>query len=91
MGTQELILNYLKSHASLSSKEIFEGLNSVVSYATIKRYLSKLLSENHIVQQGNAKNSRYFLSSENIYLISTTSLPTLLMSKNISVCKKSQS
>jgi len=62
METQELILDYLKNQANSSSKEIFEGLNSVVSYATIKRYLSKLLSENHIVQQGNAKNSRYALS-----------------------------
>jgi len=61
MKTQKLILNYLKNHANSSSKEIFEGL-SVVSYATIKRCLSKLLSENHIVQQGNAKNSRYALS-----------------------------
>ena len=62
METQELILNYLKNHTNSSSKEIFEGLNSVVSYATVKRCLSKLLSENHIVQQGNAKNSRYALS-----------------------------
>jgi Uncharacterized conserved protein len=62
METQELILDYLKNHANSSSKEIFEGLNSIVSYATIKRHLSKLLSENHIAQQGNAKNSRYILS-----------------------------
>jgi prophage maintenance system killer protein len=62
METQELILNYLKNHANSSSKEIFEGLNSVVSYATVKRCLSKLLSENHITQQGKAKNSRYALS-----------------------------
>jgi len=62
METQELILNYLKNHTNSSSKEIFEGLNSAVSYATVKRFLSKLLSEKHIVQQGNAKNSRYTLS-----------------------------
>ncbi|MCL2651585.1 MAG: Fic family protein [Candidatus Azobacteroides sp.] len=62
METQELILNYLKNNANSSSKEIFESLNSVVSYATVKRYLSKLLSENYIVQQGNAKNSRYAIS-----------------------------
>ena len=61
METQELILNYLKNHANSSSKEIFEGLNSVVSYATVKRCLSRLLRENHITQQGNAKNSRYAL------------------------------
>ncbi|MCL2132106.1 MAG: Fic family protein [Lentimicrobiaceae bacterium] len=62
METRELILNYLKDKPNSSSKEIFEGLHSVVSYATVKRYLSKLLSENYITQQGNAKNSRYALS-----------------------------
>jgi Fic family protein len=62
METQKLILNYLKNHAFSSSKEIFEGLNSTASYATVKRSLSKLLSENHITQQGNGKNSRYTLS-----------------------------
>jgi len=59
METQELILNYLKNNTNSSSKEIFEGLNSIVSYATVKRCLSKLLRENYITQQGNAKNSRY--------------------------------
>jgi Fic family protein len=62
MKTQELILNYLKNNANSSSKEIFEGLNSVISYATVKRNLSKLLSENYIIQKGNAKNSRYSVS-----------------------------
>ena len=55
-------MSYLKNYANSSSKEIFEGLNSVASYATVKRCLSKLLSENYIVQQGNAKNSRYAIS-----------------------------
>jgi len=63
METQELILNYLKHNTNSSSKEIFEGLNSVVSYATIKRCLSKLLDENYLTQRGHAKNSRYALSA----------------------------
>ena len=62
METQELILSYLKKNTNSSSKEIFEGLNSGVSYATVKRCLSMLLNEKHITQQGNAKNSRYTLS-----------------------------
>ncbi len=61
METQKLILEYLRKHANSSSKEIFEGLNSI-SYATVKRSLSKLLEQEHIVKQGNAKNSRYSLS-----------------------------
>lgn len=63
MKTEELILNYLIDKPNSSSKEIFEGLNSTVSYATVKRSLSKLLNENYIIQQGKAKNSRYALSS----------------------------
>ena len=62
MKTHELVLNSLKNKPNSSSKEIFEDLNSVVSYATIKRCLSNLLSENYIIQQGNAKNSHYALS-----------------------------
>ena len=62
MDVQELILNYLNKKPNSSSKEIFEGLHSAVSYATVKRCLSKLLSENHIIQNGNAKNSRYAIS-----------------------------
>ncbi len=62
METQGLILNYLKDNANSSSKEIFEGLHAAVSYATVKRSLSKLLSENYVVQHGNAKNSRYAVS-----------------------------
>lgn len=62
METQQLILEYLKSNANTSSKEIFEGLNAIVSYATVKRNLSKLSEKGHIVQQGKAKNTRYSLS-----------------------------
>jgi len=62
MEVQELILNYLKNKPNSSSKEIFEGLHSAVSYATVKRFLSRLLNEKQIIQQGNAKNSRYALS-----------------------------
>jgi hypothetical protein len=43
---QELISKYLKYKPNSSSKEIFEGLNFVISYATVKRCLSKLLIEN---------------------------------------------
>ena len=57
------ILAFIKDHPSLSSKEIFEGLNGSMSYATLKRRLSGLLDKQYIVQQGNAKNSRYIISS----------------------------
>ena len=64
MELPELILSYLKKNANSSSMEIFEGLGSVASYATIKRYLSKLLNGKLIIRQGNDKNSRYSISQE---------------------------
>jgi Fic family protein len=64
MEKQSLILNHLKNHVLSSSKEIYESLGSVTGYATIKRYISKLVSEGYIIQQGNAKNSRYSLSPQ---------------------------
>jgi len=62
MEVQELLLNYLKNKPNSSSKEIFEGLHFAVSYATVKRCLSRLLNEKYVIRQGNAKNSRYTLS-----------------------------
>ena len=63
MDIQNLILSYLQNtKGGFSSKEIFENLNAETSYATVKRCLSRLLAENLIVQQGNAKNTRYSLS-----------------------------
>jgi Fic family protein len=58
---KNIILNYLKNKPNSSSKEIFEGIGSV-SYATIKRQIAALLKDNYIVQQGNAKNTKYSLS-----------------------------
>jgi predicted HTH transcriptional regulator len=62
MEKQELILNYLKNNNLSSSKEIFEGRNALIGYATVKRCISILLSEAYITRQGNSKTSRYALS-----------------------------
>lgn len=56
------ILNFIKSHPSCSSKEIFEGMNGKLSYATVKRRLTSLLENKYIEQSGNAKSSRYSIS-----------------------------
>jgi len=62
MNVQNLILDFLKDAPNSSSKEIFESLGSTASYATVKRQIANLLRENYIVQQGNAKTTRYSLS-----------------------------
>jgi Fic family protein len=63
MHNQNFILEYLKNKPNSSSKEIFEGVGGVISYATVKRQLANLLKDNYILQQGNAKNTRYSLSA----------------------------
>lgn len=62
MNKDEDILAFIKVHPLSSSKEVYEGLNGEISYATIKRRLVNLLDKQYIIQQGNAKNSRYSLS-----------------------------
>lgn len=57
------ILNFLKEHPQRSSREIFEGINSGQSYATVKRLIIKLLHENLIVINGMGKASRYSCSA----------------------------
>lgn len=62
MNKDEDILAFIKVHPLSSSKEVYEGLNGEISYATIKRRLVNLLDKQYIIRQGNAKNSRYSLS-----------------------------
>jgi Fic family protein len=64
MDNRELeILEYLKLHQESSSKEIFDSINAGVSYATIKRILTKLSAEKLIAPKGKGKSTKYFISS----------------------------
>ena len=56
------ILNFLKEHPQSSSKEIFDGIESSRSYATVKRNLTQLLNENLIITEGIGKASKYSCS-----------------------------
>jgi len=58
----EIILQHLENQESLSSREIFEQVAHGVSYATLKRILVKLVDEQILVVQGQAKATRYTLS-----------------------------
>ncbi len=62
MAKDEIVINYIKEHPQASSKEVFEGLNGIISYATVKRNISALLDKQYILQQGKGKNRRYSLS-----------------------------
>ena len=57
-----LILEFIKSNPFLSSKEIHKGLNVEIGYATLKRYLQKLISENLIIFSGKGKGTKYQIS-----------------------------
>ncbi len=59
---EQEILKLLKNNLLLSSKEIHDGLNFDISYATVKRILTKLITENLILVEGKGKATRYFIS-----------------------------
>jgi fido (protein-threonine AMPylation protein) len=46
-----------------SSREIYDGLETEIGYATVKRILQDLLAENWITTKGRGKGTRYQLSS----------------------------
>lgn len=57
-----LILEFIESKPQCSSKEIHNGLNEKIGYATVKRILQKLLSENLITITGKGKGTKYEIS-----------------------------
>src|ERR1700733_2221474 len=61
--TTNQIIEYLKDNTLSSSKEIYDGLKGLIGYATVKRILNKLSSENLVNTEGKGKATRYKLSS----------------------------
>ncbi|MEE9429592.1 MAG: Fic family protein [Melioribacteraceae bacterium] len=57
------ILDFIKHHPFNSSKVIAEGLSSDQSYSTVKRILTKLVSDNLITTEGKGKGTKYIISS----------------------------
>jgi Fic family protein/predicted transcriptional regulator len=57
------IIEYIRNNKGASSKEIFEGLSSGISYSTLKRILSKLLDDNLISKKGQGRGTNYSISS----------------------------
>ena len=53
---------FVKENPSFSSKKIHEGLVSKVGYATVKRVLTKLISDKLIVAIGKGKGTKYIIS-----------------------------
>ncbi|PKP09307.1 MAG: cell filamentation protein Fic [Bacteroidetes bacterium HGW-Bacteroidetes-3] len=57
----EEILAFLKANPSISSKEIYDGLEIEIGYATVKRNLSKLVDENLISTIGKGRGRKYLI------------------------------
>lgn len=60
MNLKEQIISFIKEHPSSSSNEIHQSLE--VSIATVKRMLSRLISEGLIRAEGKLKGTKYVLS-----------------------------
>lgn len=56
------ILNFIKENQECSSKEIHEGISIPLSYATVKRILTRLNSEKLILKIGQGKGTKYSIS-----------------------------
>lgn len=56
------ILEYINEFQNSSSKEIFEGLDKIVAYATIKRAIQTLLDRNLIATIGKGKATKYHIN-----------------------------
>jgi Fic family protein len=56
------ILAYINANPMHSSKEIHDGLNGVIAYATVKRLLNKLYSNDLISTEGKGKATKYAIS-----------------------------
>lgn len=57
------IINFIKTNGESSSKEIFDTLALDISYATLKRVLTKLINEKSIESLGKGKGTKYIISS----------------------------
>ena len=62
MNIEKQILDFLKNNPASSSNHILENIEEKKSIATIKRILSKLVSEKLISTTGKGKSTRYQLS-----------------------------
>lgn len=57
------VLNLLKENKrEYSSKEIHESISESISYATVKRTITNLVSENLIIKSGKGKSTKYLIS-----------------------------
>lgn len=59
---EQQIIGFITKVNESSSKAIFENVDISVSYATLKRILAKLISENYLLKNGQGKGTKYIIS-----------------------------
>lgn len=60
---EQLVIDFIEKSGACSSKEIYDAVPISVSYATLKRRLTKLISENYITSTGQGKGTKYSISA----------------------------
>ncbi|HWZ02947.1 MAG TPA: Fic family protein [Mucilaginibacter sp.] len=61
-ATTESVLKHVIDHPLSSSKDVYDGLNGTIGYATVKRVLNKLSVEQLISTEGKGKATKYRVS-----------------------------
>ncbi|MFA5298409.1 MAG: BlaI/MecI/CopY family transcriptional regulator, partial [Lutibacter sp.] len=59
----EKILDFIKTNQPISSKEIYDGLDIKIGYATVKRILSNLIQQNLVATIGQGRARKYLIST----------------------------
>lgn len=59
---EKQIIDFIQKVGECSSKDIFDEIELSVSYATLKRLLTKLISSNYISIKGQGKGTKYLIS-----------------------------
>lgn len=56
------IVDFIRAYPQCSSKNIHDGIKLSISYATVKRILSKLTNDNLLITDGRGKGTKYSIS-----------------------------
>ena len=56
------IIEIIKKNQEISSNEIFKSISKSISYATIKRMISKLMDDNLVAKKGQGRSTKYLIS-----------------------------
>jgi len=59
---EQEIIDFVKKEGLCSSKQVFDGTGVSFSYATLKRILTDLKTNNYLLTQGQGKGTKYYLS-----------------------------